>query len=70
MSKNLSARYYQENKEKLQKKLMKNIKIFLKKKKKKGGSMVVSVTKTFQKMKKKIPLSIEENIIERKNSLL
>ena len=34
MSKNLSAKYYQENKERLQKKLMKDIKIFLKKRKK------------------------------------
>ena len=34
MSKNLSAKYYQENKEKVQNKLMKDIKIFLKKKKK------------------------------------
>ena len=35
MPKNLSAKYYQENKERLQKKLVKDIKIFLKKKKKK-----------------------------------
>ena len=35
MSKNLSAKYYQENKESLQKKLVKYIKIFLKKKTKK-----------------------------------
>ena len=35
MFKNLSGKYYQENKERLQKKLVKNIKIFLKKKKKK-----------------------------------
>ena len=28
MSKNLSAKYYQENKERLQKKLVKDIKIF------------------------------------------
>ena len=35
MSKNLSARYYQENKETLQKKLVKDIKICLKKKRKK-----------------------------------
>ena len=35
MSKNLSAKYYQENKERLQKKLVKDIKIFRKKKKKK-----------------------------------
>ena len=35
MSKNLSAKCYQENKERLQKNLVKDIKIFLKKKKKK-----------------------------------
>ena len=35
MSKKLSAKYYQENKERLQKKLVKDIKMFLKKKKKK-----------------------------------
>ena len=35
MSKNLSAKYYQEDKESLQKKLVKNIKIFLRRKKKK-----------------------------------
>ena len=35
ISKNLSAKYYQENKERLQKTLVKDIKIFLKKKKKK-----------------------------------
>ena len=35
MFRNLSAKYYQENKEKLEKNLVKNIKIFLKKKKKK-----------------------------------
>ena len=35
MSKNLSAEYYQENKEILQEKLMKYIKILLKKKEKK-----------------------------------
>ena len=35
MSKNSSAKYYQDNKEKLQKKLVKDIKVFLKKKKKK-----------------------------------
>ena len=34
ISKNLSAKYYQENKERLQKTLVKDIKIFLKKKKK------------------------------------
>ena len=34
MSENISAKYYQENKEKIQKKLVKDIKIFLNKKKK------------------------------------
>ena len=33
MSKNLSAKYYQENKERLQKKLVKDIKILRKRKK-------------------------------------
>ena len=36
MSKNLSAKYYQENKEGLEKKLVKDIKIFLNKKRKKA----------------------------------
>ena len=52
MPKNLSANYYQENKERQQKKLMKDIKIFLKKKKKKSENMAVNVTKISQKMKK------------------
>ena len=64
MSKNVSAKYYQENKERLQKKLVKDIKIFVKKKKKKSGSMAVNVTKISQKTKNKSLLSIEENIIE------
>ena len=36
MPKNLSPKYYQLNKERLQKKLVKDIKIFLRKKKKKA----------------------------------
>ena len=64
MSENLPAKYYQENKERLQKKLMKDIKIFLKKKKRKSNNMVVNVTKISQKMKNKSLLSIEKNIIE------
>ena len=51
MSKHLWAKYYQENKERLQKNLVKDIKIFLKKKKKESDSMVVSFTKIFQKQK-------------------
>ena len=45
MSKDLSAKYNQENKERLQEKLMKNIKIFLKKKKIKSDNMVINATK-------------------------
>ena len=46
MSQKLSAKYDQENKERLhQKKLVKEIKIFLRKKKKKSDNMVVNVTK-------------------------
>ena len=51
MSRNFSAKYYQQNKERLKRKLVKDIKIFLKKKKKKSNNMVVNVTKTSQKMK-------------------
>ena len=51
MSKHLWAKYYQENKESLQKNLVKDIKIFLKKKKKESDSMVMGVTKIFQKQK-------------------
>ena len=42
MPKNLSTKYYQKNKERLQKKLVKDIK---------SNSMVVNVTKISQKMK-------------------
>ena len=60
MCKKLLAKYYQENKERLQKKLVKDIKIFLRKKKKKSNNMVVNVTKISQKMKNKTLLSIEK----------
>ena len=60
MSKNLSAKYYQKNKERLQKKLSKDIKIFLKKKKKESNTMAVNVTKISKKMKNKSLLSIEK----------
>ena len=40
MSKDSSAKYYQKNKERLQKKLLKGIKIFLKKRKTKMNKMV------------------------------
>ena len=64
MSKNFSAKYYQEDKESLQRKLVKNIKIFLRNKKKKSDNIVVNVTKISQKMKNKSLLNIEKNIIK------
>ena len=70
MSKKLSVKYYQENKERLQKKLVKDIKIFLKKKKKKSNNMVVNVTKIPQNMKKINWLSIEKILSNEKNALL
>ena len=53
MSTNLSAKCYQQNKERLYKMLMKDIKTFSRKKKKKNDNMVVNVTKILHKMKKK-----------------
>ena len=58
--KTLSAKYYKENKEKLQKKLAKDIKIFLKTNRKKPSDMVVNVTQISQKMKNKCLCSIEK----------
>ena len=61
MSKNLSAKYYQENKETQKQKLMKDIKIFLKKEEKeKNNNVVVNATKVSQKLKNKNLLSIEK----------
>ena len=70
MFKNLSTKYYEENKKDYQRKLVKDIKIFLKKKKKKSNNMVVSVTKISQKMKKINWLSKEKMFRMRKNVLL
>ena len=64
MSKTLTAKYYRENKERLQKKLAKDIKIFLKNKKKKIDNVVMIVIKVSQKMKSKSLLSTEKYITE------
>ena len=50
MSKNLSAKYYKENKERLKKNLAKDIKIFLKQKE--NNNIVGKVIKISKKMKK------------------
>ena len=55
MSKTLSVKYYQENKERLERK-----------KKKRSNKMVVNFTKISKKMKIKSLLSIVKDIIERK----
>ena len=52
MPKKLSTKYFQESKERLQKKVVIDIKFFLTKKKKKIDKVVVNVTKIFQRMKK------------------
>ena len=74
ISKNLSSKYYQENKESLKKMLAKDIKIFLRKKKIKSNVMnvmFVNVTKMSQKMKSKSLLRIEKNYYRmRKNASL
>ena len=64
MSKTLWAKYYQENQERLLKKVVKDIKNFFKKKKKKCRNVVVNVTKISQKKKNSTLLSIEKSIIE------
>ena len=69
MSRNFSAKHYQENKERLQKKLMKDIKIFLKKKKKERNYMVMNVSKISQRMKNKSLFSIKKYYRMRKNAL-
>ena len=63
MSKTLSAKYYQEKKERLKKSLQKITKS-LQKRNKKSGNMVENITKISQKMKYKSLLGIEKNIVE------
>ena len=54
------SKYYQDKKERLQKKLVEDIKVFLKQKKKKSDNMFVNNTKIYLKMKSKSWLSIEK----------
>ena len=53
MSKDLSAKFYQDNKERLQKKFVEDIKVFLKKKERKRNNIAVNDTKIYQKVKNK-----------------
>ena len=61
MSKSLSAKYYQENKD-YKMKLVKDIKIFLKKKKLISNNMVVNVTQISQKIENINWVRIQKNI--------
>ena len=63
-SRTLSAKYYQEIKERLQKTAGKRYQNLSKEEKEKSDNMVVNVTKISQKTKKKTFLSIEKNITE------
>ena len=62
MSKNVSAKYFLENKERLQKKAHERYQNLSKDEKEKSNNMVVNVTKISQKMKKINWLSIEEKL--------
>ena len=64
MSKNLSTKYYQENKERLQNKARETYQELSKEEKEKSDNMVVNLTKVSQKIKNKGLLSIEKNIVE------
>ena len=74
MYKDSSAKYYQNNKGRIQKKLVKDIKDIKslpKEKKKKRDNMVVNNTKIYKKMKNKNLLRIDKKCYKmRKNILL
>ena len=60
MSKHSSAKYYQTNKERLQKKARERHQSLSKKEKEKSNSLVVKDTKIYEKMKNKSLLSIKK----------
>ena len=62
MSNYSSAKYYQNDKKRLQIKFVKDIKVFVKKKKEKSDNMDLTDTKIYHKMKNKSLLSTEKNI--------
>lgn len=64
MCEDSSAKYYKYNKERLQKRLMKDIKVFSKKEKKKSNNIVVSYIELSLKMRNIVWLSTEK---KRKN---
>ena len=62
MSQNSSAKYYQDSQERLQRKLVKDIKVFLKRRKR--DNLVVNDTNIYQNTKSKDWLSIEKDIMQ------
>ena len=59
----LSPKCYQDTKETLQKKLVKDIKVFLEKIKEKSDSMVMNDIKIYQNMKNKSWLSMKKHVM-------
>ena len=70
MCRTLSAKYYQENKERLPKKARERYQNFSEEEKEKSANLVVNVAKVSQEMKNKRLLSIEQKYGTRKNALL
>ena len=70
MSKDYSAKYYQNDKERLLKKLVKDIKVYLKKNMIQSNNMVMIDKKISQKMKNKSLLSIKKYYNMRKKYLI
>ena len=71
MSKNFSAKYYQETKERLQRKARERHQNLSKEEKEKNDNMAANVTKISQKMKNKYLLSIEKKYYRtRENAFL
>ena len=64
MSKDSSAKHYQNDKERLQKKGHERYQNLSKEEKEKSDNMVVNNTKIYLKMKNKTLLSVEKNIIK------
>ena len=56
--------YHENNKERQQKKLVKDIKVFLEIKKKKSNNMIMNNTKIYNKIKNRTLLSIEKNTVK------
>ena len=70
ISKNVSAKYYQDKKERLQKNLVKDIKVFLRKEKEESNNLVEKDIKVYQNMNYKNWLSIEKILQNEKKRLI